>query len=378
MANPSYGSGMGMNTMRKMNRWICKPSQRWLWRIVWKRGEPPRFTGPPPLYGSTLGMSGRGEVFLQYDNYAGNRPKCWSINIRNPCLEINYQLDDQEILQAKLCQDLSKNLTQFPAQPCLGTKPARDTKYGLAAPGRGIIHEVGNFRWEMMPKNSVVIQTHRYTDWRSICWWDAGTFRFFKPIRIDVDDSWLWAWRTSDFIIEHWNKKILSHEQKRNLKLLFTGSHRQTDLLLTNFVLQTHRKIPPPPAVSVLLEGETAEEISGFKKLMAEHFFTEEEKKKDDHPRGYRDAKKTSKSLPRFRSGHGGLHRFYDASTAFYQNSMRGGLIACLTTKADERFGKPFLGKIKPKNKSWEIIWWRRLARSAKQNLKVVVKWFNS
>jgi len=38
----------------------------------------------------------------------------------------------------------------------------------------------------------------------------------------------------------------------------------------------------------VLLEGEQQKKISVIKSSMAEHFFTEEEKKKTDHPRGYR------------------------------------------------------------------------------------------
>jgi len=45
------------------------------------------------------------------------------------------------------------------------------------------------------------------------------------------------------------------------------------------------------------LEARTAEEISVIKSIMAEHFFTEK-KKKDDHPRDIRDAKKTANLLP--------------------------------------------------------------------------------
>jgi hypothetical protein len=159
--------------------------------------------------------------------------------------------------------------------------------------------------------------------------------------------------------------------RRENLKLLFTGSIG-TGLLLTNCTPDA-QKIPPPPAVSGTIGGRTAEENLRDQKLMAEHFFTEEEKKKMTilvdivMP-------KDSESPAASEVGTVDFIDFMMIDQPSNQTPMRGGLM-WLDYEADERFGKTFLEI--SQEQIMEIIDDVAWPDTAKPEFEGGVKWFN-
>lgn len=198
MGQPSYGSGMGMNTMRKyVIDEFGKPSPNGGYGEGLKKDV-------RALYGSTLGMSGRGESIPRYDNYCEIDPNVVD-KFGIPVLRFNYNWTDQEILQAKHMQDTFEEILTNAGATLLGTKPGADTKYGLAAPGR-IIHEVGTSRMGNNAKTSVCNSNSQVHDCKNVFVVDAGTF----VSQADKNPTWTilaLSWRTSDFIIEQLKQK---------------------------------------------------------------------------------------------------------------------------------------------------------------------------
>jgi hypothetical protein len=159
--------------------------------------------------------------------------------------------------------------------------------------------------------------------------------------------------------------------RRENLKLLFTGSIG-TGLLLTNCTPDA-QKIPPPPVISGTIGGRTAEENLRDQKLMADHFFTEEEKKKMTvlvdivMP-------KDSESPAASEVGTVDFIDFMMIDQPSNQTPMRGGLM-WLDYEADERFGKTFLdlSQVETMEIIDDVAW----PDTAKPEFEGGVKWFN-
>ncbi len=198
MGQPSYGTGMGMDTMRKyVIDEFGKPSPNGGYGAGLKKDI-------KALYGSTFGMSGRGESVPRYDNYCEIDPNVVD-KYGIPVLRFNYNWTDQEILQAKHMQDTFEEILTNAGATLLGEKPGADTKYGLAAPGR-IIHEVGTTRMGNDPKTSVCNSNSQVHDCKNVFVVDAGTF----VSQADKNPTWTilaLSWRTSDYIIDQLKKK---------------------------------------------------------------------------------------------------------------------------------------------------------------------------
>jgi choline dehydrogenase-like flavoprotein len=198
MGMPSYGTGFSMDTMRKYIK--------------------DEFGNPNPnggygeglkkdirrLYGSTLGMSGRGESIPMYSNYCEIDNKVVD-KYGIPVLKFHYKWTDQEIKQAKHMQDTFEEILTNAGAVLLGQKPGPDTMYGLAAPGR-IIHEVGTTRMGNDPNKSVLNSNCQAHDCKNLFVVDAGPF----VSQADKNPTWTilaLAWRTSDYIVAELKKK---------------------------------------------------------------------------------------------------------------------------------------------------------------------------
>ena len=86
-------------------------------------------------YGSTIGVSGRGESVAQKTNYCEIDPnKVDKYGV--PTLRFNYKWTDNEIKQAKHMQDTFEEIihNMGGAIPLWG-KPGKDANYGLNKPG---------------------------------------------------------------------------------------------------------------------------------------------------------------------------------------------------------------------------------------------------
>lgn len=159
--------------------------------------------------------------------------------------------------------------------------------------------------------------------------------------------------------------------RRENLKLLFAGSIG-TGLLLTNCTPDA-QKIPPPPLAGGTIGGRTAEENLRDQKLLAEHFFTADEKKKMTILVDIvipKDADSPAAS----EVGTVAFIDFMMIDQPSNQTPMRGGLM-WLDYEGDERFGKPFLEL--SQDQVMEIIDDVAWPDTAKPEFEGGVKWFN-
>ncbi|EOZ99765.1 Glucose-methanol-choline (GMC) oxidoreductase:NAD binding site [Indibacter alkaliphilus LW1] len=198
MTMPSYGIGFSMDTMRKhLKDEFGNPSPNGGYGEGLKKDI-------RRIYGSTLGMSGRGESIPQYSNYCeidNNVVDKYGI----PVLKFHYQWTDQEVKQAKHMQDTFEEILTEAGATLLGKKPGPETMYGLATPGR-IIHEVGTTRMGNNPSSSVLNSNCQAHDCKNLFVVDAGPF----VSQADKNPTWTilaLAWRTSDYIVSELKKK---------------------------------------------------------------------------------------------------------------------------------------------------------------------------
>ena len=197
MGMPRYGTGMGMDTMRKY--------------VVDQLGKPSENGGYGPglkkdiraIYGSTIGMSGRGESIPLESNYCEIDPDTVD-KYGIPVLRFNYQWTDQEIQQAKHMQDTFEELLLNMGATLLGEKPGADQQYGLTKPGE-IIHEVGTTRMGNDPKKSVLNKFGQAHECKNLFVVDGGSF----VSQADKNPTWTilaLSWRTSEYIIDEIKK----------------------------------------------------------------------------------------------------------------------------------------------------------------------------
>jgi choline dehydrogenase-like flavoprotein len=156
------------------------------------------------LFGSTLGMSGRGESIPQYSNYCEIDPATVD-QFGIPVLKFHYQWTDQEVRQAKHMHDTFEDILTNMGATLLGSKPGLESNYGLAAPGR-IIHEVGTTRMGNNPNTSVLNKHSQAHDCKNLFVVDAGPF----VSQADKNPTWTilaLAWRASDYIVDQLKKQ---------------------------------------------------------------------------------------------------------------------------------------------------------------------------
>lgn len=193
MGMPSYGTGMGMDTMRKyISDELGTPSPNGGYGASLKNDI-------RKIYGSTVGMSGRGESIPQYDNYCEIDPDTVD-KFGIPVLRFHYKWTENELNQAKHMHETFEEILTGMGATIFGEKPTKETEYGLAAPGR-IIHEVGTARMGDDPKTSVLNKYAQAHECKNVFVVDGGSF----VSQADKNPTWTilaLAWRTSDYIID--------------------------------------------------------------------------------------------------------------------------------------------------------------------------------
>ncbi len=198
MSMPLYGTGFGMDTMRQhIKDEFGNPGVNGGYGEGLKR-DIRRF------YGSTLGMSGRGESIPRYENYCeidSSTVDKYGI----PVLKFHYQWTDQELNQAKHMHDTFEEILTNAGATLLGQKPGPESEYGLHAPGR-IIHEVGTTRMGNDPSTSVLNSNCQAHECKNLFVVDGGPF----VSQADKNPTWTilaLSWRTSDHIVSELKKK---------------------------------------------------------------------------------------------------------------------------------------------------------------------------
>lgn len=155
------------------------------------------------LFGSTIGMAGRGESIPRKDNYCEIDPNAVD-KYGIPILRFNYKWSDEERKQAQHMNDTFEEIIDAMGGIPLGEKPGAENDYGLLNPGR-IIHEVGTTRMGNDPKTSVVNKFNQAHDVPNLFVVDGGPF----VSQADKNPTWTilaLAWRASDYIKETMQK----------------------------------------------------------------------------------------------------------------------------------------------------------------------------
>lgn len=198
MTQPAYGAGGSMNSMRQyIKDEFGELSQNGGYGTGMKKDI-------RRLYGTTVGMSGRGESVPRHENYCEIDPNVVD-KFGIPVLRFNYNWTDQEILQAKHMHETFEEILTGSGATLLGTKPGPETNYGLLDPGK-IIHEVGTTRMGKSAKGSVVNSNCQAHDCDNLFVVDAGPF----VSQADKNPTWTilaLSWRTSEFIVDQLKKK---------------------------------------------------------------------------------------------------------------------------------------------------------------------------
>ncbi|MBC7883991.1 MAG: GMC family oxidoreductase [Saprospiraceae bacterium] len=198
MGMPSYGFGFGMDTMRKyLTDEFGKPSANGGYGISLKKDI-------RRIYGSMVGMSGRGESVPQYDNYCEIDPETVD-KYGIPVLRFHYKWTEHEVKQAKHMHDTFEEILTGMGGVILGQKPTAENQHGLATPGR-IIHEVGTSRMGDDPKTSALNKYSQAHDCKNLFAVDAGSF----VSQADKNPTWTilaLSWRTSEYIIDQLKKQ---------------------------------------------------------------------------------------------------------------------------------------------------------------------------
>ncbi len=190
---PSYGTGFNVNSFNKFFG-INKAGGY---------GDELR-SDMKKYYGSTIGLSGRGESVAMKSNYCEIDPnKVDKYGV--PVLRFNYQWTDNEIKQAKHMQDTFEEIIHNMGAISLWNKPGKESNYGLTKPGQ-IIHEVGTTRMGSDPKDSVVNEFEKLHDVSNVYVVDAGPF----VSQADKNPTWTimaLAMRSSEHIVKEFKKQ---------------------------------------------------------------------------------------------------------------------------------------------------------------------------
>lgn len=198
MGMPSYGTGFGMDTMRKyIKDEFGNPGTNGGYGLGLKKDI-------RSYFGSMVGMSGRGESIPKYENYCEIDPDTFD-KFGIPVLKFHYKWTDQEVNQAKHMHDTFEEILTKSGAVLLGNKPGKDTQYGLQAPGR-IIHEVGTIRMGDDPKKSALNSNCQAHECKNLFVVDGGPF----VSQADKNPTWTilaLAWRTSEYIIKELSQK---------------------------------------------------------------------------------------------------------------------------------------------------------------------------
>ncbi len=193
MSMPLYGTGFGMDSMRQhISDQFGNPSPNGGYGAGLKRDI-------RTLYGSTVGISGRGECIARYDNYCEIDPNVVD-KYGIPVLRFNYTWSEHELKQAQHMHETFEEILTAMGGILVGEKPGADREYGLHAPGR-IIHEVGTTRMGDDPSTSVLNQYAQAHECKNLFVVDAGSF----VSQADKNPTWTimaLSWRTSDYIVE--------------------------------------------------------------------------------------------------------------------------------------------------------------------------------
>ena len=150
-------------------------------------------------YGSTFGISGRGEALAYRDNYCEIDPSTVD-KYGIPVLRFHYKWSDHEIRQAKHMKETFSEIIHKMGGVVTWGNDGAENDYGLEAPGR-IIHEVGTTRMGNDKRSSVVNKFNQAHECKNLFVVDGGPF----VSQADKNPTWTilaLSMRASEYIID--------------------------------------------------------------------------------------------------------------------------------------------------------------------------------
>ncbi|HEX4849333.1 MAG TPA: GMC family oxidoreductase [Puia sp.] len=157
------------------------------------------------LFGSHIGMAGRGESIAREDNYCEIDPQMVD-KYGIPVLRFHTSYTDYEIKQAKhMSETFSEILHAMGAIITYGKDNGPKNNYGLHNPGN-IIHEAGTVRMGNDKKKSVLNKWSQAHECKNLFCVDGGPF----VSQADKNITWTilaLSMRTSEFIVDEMKKQ---------------------------------------------------------------------------------------------------------------------------------------------------------------------------
>jgi choline dehydrogenase-like flavoprotein len=157
-------------------------------------------------YGSTIGLSGRGEMIPNDDSYCEIDPNVVD-RFGIPVLRFHWKWTDHELNQVRHMQETFRALLTEMGGQIFTPMPTKEEGYNIAAGGQ-IIHELGGTRMGDDPRTSVLNGNCQAHDVRNLFVADGGPF----VSQADKNPTWTilaLAWRTSDYITEQMRTRAL-------------------------------------------------------------------------------------------------------------------------------------------------------------------------
>jgi len=156
------------------------------------------------VYGTTVGMSGRGEMIPNADTYCELDPNVvdeWGI----PVLRFHFKWSEYELRQAKDMQETFKSIIEMMGGR-YKTKTRIDGQYpfGILAGGK-IIHEVGTARMGVDPKTSVLNANCQTHDVKNVFVTDGAPL-VTNPDKNPTLTIMALSWRASEFLLDEAKK----------------------------------------------------------------------------------------------------------------------------------------------------------------------------
>ena len=159
------------------------------------------------VYGTTVGMSGRGEMIPNPETYCEldpNKVDQWGI----PVLRFHFKWSEYELRQAKDMQETFKSIIEMMGGT-YKTTTRIDGQYpfGILAGGK-IIHEVGTARMGADPKTSVLNANCQTHDVKNVFVTDGAPL-VTNPDKNPTLTIMALSWRASEFLLEEAKKGSL-------------------------------------------------------------------------------------------------------------------------------------------------------------------------
>jgi choline dehydrogenase-like flavoprotein len=126
------------------------------------------------LYGSIVGLSGRGEMIPNRDSYCELDPRVVD-RFGIPVLRFHWKWSDYERHQGRHMVETSARLIEAMGGKVIGTLPGREQDWGLKHGGE-IIHEAGTTRMGTSPRTSVLNEWCQAHDCKNLFVADSGPF----------------------------------------------------------------------------------------------------------------------------------------------------------------------------------------------------------